>query len=60
MDDWRNEDEECLQNNQRTGSSRSENYINKDIVNYSTQRNFDFGPSKRNNVSCLSLISLID
>ena len=31
-----------------------ENYINKDIVNYSTQRNFDFGPSKRNNVSCLS------
>ena len=31
-----------------------ENYVNKDIVNYSTQRNFDFGPSKRNNVSCLS------
>jgi len=31
-----------------------ENYINKEIVNYSTQRNFDFGPSKRNNVSCLS------
>ncbi len=31
-----------------------ENYINKDIVNYSTQRNFDYGPSKRNNVSCLS------
>ena len=31
-----------------------ENYINKDIVNYSTQRNFDFGPSKRKNVSCLS------
>ena len=31
-----------------------ENYINKDIVNYSTQRNFDFGPGKRNNVSCLS------
>ena len=31
-----------------------ENYINKDIVNYSTQRNFDFGPGKRKNVSCLS------
>ena len=31
-----------------------ENYINKEIVNYSTQRNFDFGPGKRNNVSCLS------
>ncbi len=31
-----------------------ENYINKEIVNYSTQRNFDYGPSKRNNVSCLS------
>ena len=31
-----------------------ENYINKDIVNYSTQRNFDFGPGKRDNVSCLS------
>ena len=31
-----------------------ENYVNKDIVNYSTERNFDFGPSKRNNVSCLS------
>ena len=31
-----------------------ENYINKEIVNYSTQRNFDFGPSNRKNVSCLS------
>ena len=31
-----------------------ENYINKDIINYSTQRNFDFGPSNRKNVSCLS------
>jgi hypothetical protein len=31
-----------------------ENYINKDILDYSTQRNFDFGPGKRNNVSCLS------
>lgn len=30
------------------------NYINKEIVNYSTQRNFDFGPGKRKNVSCLS------
>ena len=31
-----------------------ENYINKEIVNYSTQRNFDYGPGKRKNVSCLS------
>ena len=31
-----------------------ENYINKEIVNYSTQRNFDLGPSNRKNVSCLS------
>ena len=31
-----------------------ENYINKDILDYSTQRNFDFGPDKRKNVSCLS------
>ena len=31
-----------------------ENYINNEIVNYSTQRNFDFGPGKRKNVSCLS------
>ena len=31
-----------------------ENYINNDILNYSKQRNFDFGPSKRKNVSCLS------
>ena len=31
-----------------------ENYINKEIVNYSTLRNFDFGPGKRKNVSCLS------
>ena len=31
-----------------------ENYINKDITNYSSQRNFDFGPDNRTNVSCLS------
>ena len=31
-----------------------ENYINKEIVNYSSQRNFDFGPANRKNVSCLS------
>ena len=31
-----------------------ENYINKDILDYSSQRNFDFGPGKRTNVSCLS------
>ena len=31
-----------------------ENYINRDITNYSSQRNFDFGPDNRTNVSCLS------
>ena len=31
-----------------------ENYIEKEISNYNSKRNFDFGPSKRENVSCLS------
>ena len=31
-----------------------ENYNNKEIINYSTKRNFDFGPGKRKSVSCLS------
>ncbi|MFL2889727.1 MAG: FAD-binding domain-containing protein [Pelagibacteraceae bacterium] len=31
-----------------------ENYIEKDILSYSTQRNFDFGPQNRKNISCLS------
>jgi len=29
-------------------------FINKDIVNYSLKRNYDFGPMDRKNVSCLS------
>ena len=29
-------------------------FINKDIVNYSSKRNYDFGPIDRKNVSCLS------
>ena len=29
-------------------------FINKDIVNYSSKRNYDFGPIERKNVSCLS------
>ena len=29
-------------------------FINTDIVNYSTKRNYDLGPLNRNNVSCLS------
>ena len=29
-------------------------FINKDIVNYSSKRNYDFGPMNRKNVSCLS------
>jgi len=29
-------------------------FINKDVVNYSSKRNYDFGPIDRKNVSCLS------
>ena len=29
-------------------------FINKDVVNYSLKRNYDFGPIDRTNVSCLS------
>jgi len=31
-----------------------ENYVKKEISNYNSKRNFDFGPSNRENVSCLS------
>ena len=31
-----------------------ENYLEKDISNYTAQRNFDFGPRSRKNISCLS------
>ena len=31
-----------------------ENYVEKDILNYTAQRNFDFGPLNRKNISCLS------
>jgi deoxyribodipyrimidine photo-lyase len=31
-----------------------ENFINKDIVNYSSKRNYDLGTNNRKNVSCLS------
>ena len=29
-------------------------FINNDIINYSSKRNYDFGPIERKNVSCLS------
>jgi len=29
-------------------------FINNDVVNYSLKRNYDFGPTERKNVSCLS------
>ena len=29
-------------------------FINNDIVNYSSKRNYDFGSNERDNVSCLS------
>ena len=31
-----------------------ENYTEKDILIYTAQRNFDFGPQNRKNISCLS------
>ena len=31
-----------------------ETFINEDIVNYSSKRNYDYGPTNRKNVSCLS------
>ena len=31
-----------------------ENYLEKDIPTYTAQRNFDFGPQNRKNISCLS------
>tara|TARA_B100000029_G_scaffold259144_1_gene255826 strand:- start:637 stop:1782 length:1146 start_codon:yes stop_codon:yes gene_type:complete len=31
-----------------------ENFINVNLLNYSKLRNFDFGPDKRSNISCLS------
>ena len=31
-----------------------ENFLEKNLVDYSKQRNFDYGPDKRSNVSCLS------
>ena len=33
---------------------RSDNFINNDLSRYSKLRNFDFGPDKRSNISCLS------
>ena len=30
------------------------NFVEKNLSNYSKLRNFDFGPDKRDNVSCLS------
>ena len=30
------------------------NFIDKNLINYSKLRNFDFGPNKRSNISCLS------
>ena len=31
-----------------------ENFIENNLLNYSRERNFDYGPDKRSNVSCLS------
>ena len=31
-----------------------ENYVDQNISTYAAQRNFDFGPQSRKNISCLS------
>ena len=31
-----------------------ENFVENNLVDYSKQRNFDYGPDERSNVSCLS------
>ena len=31
-----------------------ENFVENNLSDYSKQRNFDYGPDKRSNVSCLS------
>ena len=31
-----------------------DNFIEKDISNYTAQRSFDFGPHNRKNISCLT------
>ena len=31
-----------------------ENFIEKNLINYSKLRNFDYGPDDRSNISCLS------
>ena len=31
-----------------------DNFIENEIINYNSKRNFDFGPKERKNVSCLS------
>ena len=34
--------------------TKANRFIEKNLVEYSRLRNFDFGPDKRSNVSCLS------
>ena len=38
-----------------------ESFIEKNLINYSKLRNFDYGPDDRSNISCLSpyILSLI-
>ncbi len=41
--------------NSRSGAlERLNKFLESDIINYNSKRNFDFGVNKRNNVSCLS------
>ena len=38
----------------RSAVENLNNFLNNGLLNYSKLRNFDFGPEKRTNISCLS------
>ena len=52
-----NEDLEASSNNTFDLALRPkklDDFIENEIINYNSKRNFDFGPKERKNVSCLS------
>ena len=43
-----------FQTSRASAIEKLDNFIEKNLSDYSRQRNFDYGPDKRSNVSCLS------
>ena len=43
-----------FQTSRASAIEKLDNFIEKNLSDYSKQRNFDYGPDKRSNVSCLS------